>query len=72
MSSRAKTKIPYITKLECIVKCSKYRYYRVYIPREFIEEILKWGPNTQIELIPILVEGKFCLLVKKHEYHQNN
>lgn len=52
-----------VTKLERFRR-GRYTYYRIYVPRELIEEVLGWKDVRDVELIPMLVDGKLCLLVR--------
>ena len=54
-----------IVSLERIPK-GKYVYYKIYVPRDLIEEVLGWKDVKNVILIPILVDNQLCLLVKKY------
>jgi len=44
-----------------------YTYYRIYIPRHIIEDVLEWKNVKKLLMIPTIVDGKLCLLVKPYD-----
>ena len=54
-----------IVSIERIPK-GKYTYYKIYIPRDLIENVLGWKDVKNVILIPTLVNNELCLLVKKY------
>ena len=54
-----------VTSLEKFQK-GRYTYYRIYVPRDIIEEILGWKDVKNVMLIPTILNGELCLLVKRY------